>query len=477
MTTKQQETSTARASDRESGKRATGGSVATRFTFAVASLVLLCMCVFWLISNYTNQNLLRQQADSLGAALARQAAIQVSGLVLANDLISTRVVLEQLTRDAAIAEAAVLNVNGEVIASSSNELPPPASLLPLPTEYGEYQVPIELENTVAGSARIILDLSYIEAGSGNNLLFILAATIAIMVVAVLLSINYFQYLVSFPIRLLNYAVQDIRYGEVKTCPDPDTNNEIGRLVRQYNATAEFLANYTFLSTETLLPEKSLATRQQEQPDHGVNGAVVCIRLANFHYLASTCDKKTLVTLLNRLYFMSENISRLYNGTVSYCTDGEVIIDFHKSHMEDEQCFYAVCAGQLFLRLLPRIIKINPSQPVDAKVRLAVHYGEFESGLYSPITGDFNNVHGATLDLVRQICNDCPDNSLLVSNAAYQMAGGESRVMGEEYGKVGEPQPQLTILCSNPLSSYRQLLDQQAEKMAALLAVSTQDSAR
>ena len=99
--------------DRESGKRATGGSVATRFTIAVSSLVLLCMCVVWLIRNYTNQNLLRQQADSLGAPVARQTAIQVAALVLANDLITTRVMLEQLTREAAIAEAAVINVNGE----------------------------------------------------------------------------------------------------------------------------------------------------------------------------------------------------------------------------------------------------------------------------------------------------------------------------------------------------------------------------
>ena len=183
MIKKQQDTSTGSASDRDSARRATGGSVATRFTVAIASLVLLCMCVFWLISNYTNQNLLRRQADSLGATVARQTAIQVTDLVLANDLISTRVVLEQLTRGSTIAEAAVINVSGEVVAISNNELEPPRSLLPIPTDYGEYEAPIELENTVAGTVRIVLDLSYIEAGTGNNLIFILVAAFAIIVVA------------------------------------------------------------------------------------------------------------------------------------------------------------------------------------------------------------------------------------------------------------------------------------------------------
>jgi uncharacterized membrane protein affecting hemolysin expression len=462
---KQQKLSAAPAPDREAGKRATGGSVATRFTVAVASLVVLCMCVFWLISNYTNQNLLRQQADSLGAAIARQTAIQVTDLVLANDLISTRVVLEQLTRDIAIAEAAVINVNGEIIAISTNELEPPPSLLPIPAVFGEYEAPIELENTVAGTVRIGLDLSYIEAGTGNNLIFILIAAAAIIVVAILLSVSYFQYLVSFPVRLLNYAIQDIRYGAVKTCPDPETNNEIGRLVRQYNATAEFLASYTFINADSLLPEKSLAEKQQQHHSDTVNGAVLCVRLANFQYLASTCDKKIMVRLLNRIYFMSENIGRLYNGKVSYCTDGEVIIDFHHSQVEEEQCFYAICA---------RIIDVDPARPVHAKFRLATHYGEFEAGLYSPTTGEFDNMHGATLDLVRQIGNDCPDNSLLVSEIAYQMAGGESRIVAEDFGELAEPQPQRTMLCSNALASYRQLLDQQAERLAALLTASSRD---
>jgi uncharacterized membrane protein affecting hemolysin expression/class 3 adenylate cyclase len=468
LTVKQQKSKTGAAELDDAKPRATGGHVATRFTIAIACLVALSMSVFWLISNYTNKNMLRQQADYLGETLARQTALQVTEPVLANDLISTRVVLEQLTRGSAIAEAAVINVNGAVIASSTNELEPPLSLLP---------IPVEFEDARAGTVRIVLDLSYIEAGTGNNLIFILVATFAIMLVAILLSINYFQYLISFPIRLLNYAIQDIRYGEVKSCPDPETNNEIGRLIRQFNATAEFLANYTFLSAENQQPDKTLEERQRQHQSNTVSGAVLCIRLDNFHFLASTCDRKTLVTLLNRIYFMSENIGRLYNGAVSYCADGEVVIDFHNSQLDDEQCFYAVCAGQLFLRLIGRIVKINPSRPANAKFRLAVHFGEFQAGLYSPVTGAFDNVHGITLDSVRALCSSCPDNSLLVSEIAYQMAGGESRIVGEEFGELDEPQPLTTLLCSNALASYRQLLDQQADKLALLLSPSTQGANR
>ena len=46
------------------------------------------MCVFWLISSYSNRSLLQQQADGLGRALAEQTAMHLTELVLANDLIS-----------------------------------------------------------------------------------------------------------------------------------------------------------------------------------------------------------------------------------------------------------------------------------------------------------------------------------------------------------------------------------------------------
>ena len=65
------------------------------------------MCVFWLISNYNTQNILRQQADNFGKLLAQQTAIQLTELVLANDMISMNVILGNLARNSSIGEIAV----------------------------------------------------------------------------------------------------------------------------------------------------------------------------------------------------------------------------------------------------------------------------------------------------------------------------------------------------------------------------------
>ena len=59
--------------------------ISRKFTFAICLLLILAMCIFWLISSFNTQNLLRQQADGLGQSLAHQTAAQLTELILAND--------------------------------------------------------------------------------------------------------------------------------------------------------------------------------------------------------------------------------------------------------------------------------------------------------------------------------------------------------------------------------------------------------
>lgn len=443
-------------------------SVSRRYTIAIACLMVLTMSVFWLISNYNTQNTLRQQADSLGQSLAQQTATLVTELVLVNDLISMNVVLSQITQESTVIEAAVLNIEGDIIAASTAEISAPNSLLPVTATYGEYIAPIVLDDASAGNVRIRLDVSYIEATLSNNLLYLLITCLIILVVAVVVSKTYFQYLVSFPVNLLNYSIQGLRLGEVETCPEPEANTEISRLIRQYNKTAEFLTQFTFI--KHFADDDKVKTLDAPMNSENYNAAVLCVRIANFHYLASTNSEKVINSLLSKFYFLIENIAGLYNGTVEFCDDAEVIVSFTKSQLEDEQSFYAICAGQLFLRMLIKVLYDgNFDDPMNAKFKLAVHCGEFTPGLYSPLTGADSTVTGQIIDSVRSICDECPDNSLLVSDFAFQNAGPESRIVGEEFSDLGKDSGGKVFLCSNALASYRELLRKQSDRLARIMS--------
>ena len=452
-------------------KNSSNQQISRKFALAICLLLILAMCVFWLISSYSTQNLMRQQADGIGQSLARQTASQLTELMLANDLISMNVILANLVRDSSIAEVSVVNLDNEILASTTGTNSETRLLIPLPFELTslevEYSAPITLADSIAGFVWLRLDLTYIEVGTLNSLILVIGATVLLLIVAATITTTYYQYLVSFPANLLSFSLSNIRKGEIEACPEPSTNNEISGAIRQFNATAEFLAQNTFLSNfGTQKPETDDRTYKAQA---GVQDATLLdIKMSNFQYLASTISEQKMVELLNKYYFYADKVSQLYNGTVSYCSDDEVLINFSTAQFTEEQAFYAICAAQLFLYLADDINDIDENT-VNAKFKLAVHSGKTVSGLYSPITQKIDNLTGKTLDLTRAICDDCPNNSVLISASAFEHAGAGTRIEADEFGAAGEQERINIYIGLEPMSEYRLLLKRQANQLVSLFS--------
>lgn len=441
--------------------------VARKFAISVALLMVLAMCVFWLINAYQTRSLLTQQADNLGQALSQQIANQLTELILANDLISMNVVLGGLVESTAIAEVTVLNVDRNMIAAASAPVEEPNVWVPIPVPFnpvdGEYSAAIRLAESVAGFVELRLDLTYIEAALVNNLLLITGATLLLMIAAYLLVTTYMQYLISFPANMLAFSLSNIRQGNIETCPEPKGNSEISTAIRQYNATAEFLAQNSFLSNfASDLPDEEQAPQNLQQRDV----TLLCIKLSNFHYLASTQSEETMVRLLNKFYFFAGKVTQLYAGGVSYCFEDEILIHFDEAMLEDEQAFFAACAGQLFLQLLDELRDLGDIT-LPAKFRLAVHSGQAVTNLYSPITQTNSSLGGKTPDVTRQLCNECPDDSMLISATAFEHTGSGSRIEANDFGEVGDLEPIPAFIALEPMPDYRVLLERQAAQLSNL----------
>ena len=433
--------------------------------------MVLAMCAFWLISSYSNRGLLEQQADRLGQALAEQTAILLTDLVLANDLISMNVALSGLTEATGIQRISVLSVDGIVLADAQGREETIRPLVPLPIPLAliraEYEAPITLDDAIAGIVRLELNLDYIEAGATNSLLLILGATSLLLTVCVLLSGIYFQYVVSFPLNLLAFALSNIRKGQIDTCPEPNANHELGAAIRQYNATAKFLAQNAFLKQLSIRkPNSEDQNREMAAGEHATT--LLVISMANYHYLASTLRNAILVELLNKFYFYIDKASRLYNGNVTFCADGEAVIHFSEVQIDEDQAFFAVCCAQLFLQIIGYINDLA-GETIPAKYGAAVHSGQQLNSLYSPISQTSNNLSGKTLDEARTICQSCPNNCLLVSAASFEQAGGPSRLNANEHVGIGETEQISTFLVRGPMSEYKLLIERQAVQLVTLFA--------
>ena len=443
--------------------------VSSRFSATFGLFLVLALCCFWLINTYATQGLQRSHSDSLGQTLANQTASQMTEFLLANDMISMNVILTSLTRNPAITRVEVINVSNAVIAMASSSAVGPKPIIPLPFRLNmlsaQYSAPIELANSVAGTVRLTLDLSHIETGLVNSLVLNSIATILLAAIGALLINTYFQYLVTFPANLLAFALSNIRKGEIEVCPEPKNSNELSAAIRQFNATAGFLAQNTFLSNfGNRSPEIDGETFSFEPGTEDV--VLLNIKMSNFQFLASTLSESARVGLLNKFYFYAGKVSQLYSGQVTYCSDGEVLINFAGNALETEQAFFAICAGQLFLQLVSDIGDVE-GEATGAKFQLAVHGGQAIGGLYSPITQQKTNLTGKTLDLCRSICSECPDNNLLISERCFEQAGAETRVEGQKFTVVDEDEQIIVYLSSEPMNEFQALLERQAIQLVSI----------
>ena len=440
--------------------------VSRKFSLLVCALLVLTMTIFWLLTSYSSQNILRQQADILGKNLASQTAAQVTELMLANDLISMNVVLTSLANDSTISEVSVVDINNRIIARASAKNSEIVRLIPLPIPLlsleNDYVTPISIADSIIGYVRLTLDIGYIEAGMVDNLALIMIATVLLLIVSIAVTTLYYKYLINFPINLLSFYIGKIRKGEVEACPVPKDNNELTAVIRQFNATAEFLTQNTFLKN---IGVSQPITEERNYKDliGKEDTTVLLINMSNFQYLASTLSERNLASLLNKYYFYSGKISQLYNGYVCFCSEDEILINFNKIEIPEEQAFYAICGAQLFLQLFADMSReVN-----DAKFRLAIHSGNALNLLYSPITQKMDNLSGQTLDITRMISKECPDNSILISEPAFTNAGAGTRVEAEEFGLVGEDEQINSLLALSPMSEYKFLLQKQAVQLLKL----------
>jgi len=434
-----------------------------RFSLTTSVVVVLAMSVFWLITTYTTENILRQQADSLGETLARQTAILVTELVLSNDLISMNVLLNQLTRNAAISQAAVFNVDDQVIAIAG------ASVSFSNTDshqfFGSYISPIALQDSIAGYVRINLDQSYIERGVTRNFILMLIALGLLIIVAITVTLALTQHFISLPLRALSTRITQLQNGEIQLSPFSDRGDEVGVLIQEYNRLAYSLERD--VRGRPFLPTQSDRFSAQ-QDDAGIpdsagaaHGSVLYIRISNYQGLLHN-RRHNRVKRLSNCYLYLTQVAELYKGNVEFCAEETIMISYGARQIDDEHAFNACCSALLFLAMMQRL--------PEFELQCGVHCGELLTGVYSPLARNQHTVAGDSIDLAKRICNSAGTDHMIISEQALRQAGGEVHLICEQYSEFFDPdldQLICTYLVKAPDSSLKALLDSQAEQLLSL----------
>jgi uncharacterized membrane protein affecting hemolysin expression/class 3 adenylate cyclase len=447
--------------------------IGQRLALTTSILLILAMCTFWLVSNKTTESILRQQADSLGTSLARQTSILVTELVLANDLISMNVLLNQLTREAAVAQAAILSIDDQIIAISDSSIAGGPDRASGQTDlFGSYVAPIALQDSLAGYVRINLDQRYIEQGVTRNFLFLLAALTLLIATAVSVSFALAQYYISLPLASLRVSIRQLRGGEVSPASFGERGDEVGAVVRQYNRLLYELEDPA-LRREIFAEDEADITSQANSPGlyrrpGSTFVSILSINISNYLEVLESQDDIDTVELLNTFYFYVHKVSDLYNGNVEACTGDDILITFGASKSDEDHSFQAICAALLFLEIASTIGRELAAQALVApQFKAGLHCGELLTGILSSLDRQHYTVAGGNVDLSRLICAKAESGELVISDDAYHQADADDRLIASKLSEMqaaNSRSPTQIWRIEEPMDNYKALLHRQVEHL-------------
>lgn len=437
-----------------------------KITLSFSLLLILVLVAFWLSLKLQLQQTVAQQTDTMGEILARQTADSVTELVLANDLLGLNVVVNQLAREAGVANVTITDVDGRVLTSTALQGV-------LDTDGSKpYVVPVTLQGAVAGYVTLYLDESFLSnpVTRPDALFFVIIAAGLVLVVA---ASHAIAAQVTTPVLEL-IELTDTDAGEI----DPETlvitrQDEFGllqqRIVDMLWHQRELEDQIEVIGAPEEDPEETSGLKAERRMS-----TLLFIQVANSGKALDLLHPGTLSTLLQQFQFYLRQAARLYRGVVVRVNGDSALVAFDTRRCQDEHAFDALCCAQLFLRLMQKVAAAQRARKAQAlEFCLAAYSGD---AYFSPVWKKARNeedkqrqesVIGKPVTLVTELASHCQPGEILVSEPSFEQADGNNRFGAQASRTITLDTGSLNLVTYTLMAdagSHSELLDRQCQHL-------------
>ncbi|MES2821384.1 MAG: histidine kinase [Pseudomonadota bacterium] len=186
-------------------------------------LVALAMLIYAWVMGMQFKQAMQQQADALGQSLLVQTADSARERLVANDLLSLNVQLNQLVKNPLVAHAALYSVDNRILAEAGAR--PKQGLLG--EADGLYSTPITFQEVMAGHLRLSLDMQQFQQPMTISLQSMGLLSLILLALTLALSMRLGRH-ISTPLLALRLWLRD----PDDPAPGAGRQDEIGDLARQ-----------------------------------------------------------------------------------------------------------------------------------------------------------------------------------------------------------------------------------------------------
>lgn len=384
-------------------------------------LVVAVMLTFAWVFNLQGREVIRQQSEAVGESLKYQAVASASELLASNDLLSLKVMLDNLVGNPLVAHAAIYGIDNRLVAEAGRR-PPPGLF---ERSEGVFSAPITHQEVAAGRLQLSLDMAAFQRPLHVSLqnFGLLGAILLILTLFLSLSLG----------RRLSTPLLQLRLW--LRAPDPqvpciEQMDEIGDLARQLGQRLappappaeepEEPAEELFEGLENLLDERQPSAPARPAAPHAarraaldddeaeldaaalglddddellaapaaslpvVHSAVLVVQLGRQEELQRRLPPPRLLELLQRYRDGLEQAARLYHANLLRLSDGSSLLLLHSNQSGEDYLNRALCCGEL-LRALGHALQLEVADcGLTVQLQLSLSQGE---GLYGLPAGE------------------------------------------------------------------------------------------
>jgi adenylate cyclase len=382
-------------------------------------------------------------------------------MILAEDHLGLSVLTNNLISDQVILGTVITDYNGKVLSSaginpfsSDTQLDTDSKYFPVDTIYTyqwdwydpnnddhravtSYIGPITFRDVHTGYAIITFDSSAMLQAVTDSVRAITAATLLMILLAVVLSFVLGKQL-SRPIKHLMDASRAIGEGKFEYRINERRNDEIGYLIDSFNHMAEGLlqkgqVESAFSKYVSPNVAREVLNNLQEVKLGGkhVTGTVLFADIVDYTSLSNRLSPEDTVDLLNEYFSYIDRACKLYNGSIDKFMGDCAMTIFGIPEYDEEHCFNAISCSLLIQRL---VNQVNRERVNNGKFpvlfRIGINSGEMLAGNMGSLDRMQYTVVGDAVNLASRLCTFAGPGEIAISSEIYDMPDIPPRIIAE-----------------------------------------------
>ena len=464
--------------------------IAIKLALAITLLIVGGMSMLGLTILKNQKSIMTEQMLGMGTTLANQLAGSSQDMVLSDDILGLKTLINNLVDDQNILGATILSEKSEALASIGAT--PDMSIIKLQTsqkiqpdevhhftwvslndnfeseELITFISSIHFNSLIAGHFLITFTKESMAKSLQESRQLIIVVTILMTILAILIAFIMSRHL-SKPIHDLVDASKAIGEGDLNFRIHERRNDEIGELADSFNQMADGLLKKSqvenvfsrFVSSNVAKEIMGNLDEVQLGGKH-VHASVLFADIVGFTSISEKLPPNEIADLLNEYFSYISKISKIFNGHIDKFIGDCVMVVFGVPEHNPNHSINAIACAVMIQKLANRlnILHQETSHPA-INFRIGINTGHMVAGNLGSHDRMEYTVIGDPVNIASRLSSVAESKQIIIMEELYNQDNVKDKVIASPYATIqvrGKQLPVSTYLVHDLSPEHKQNMD-------------------